>query len=134
MNRSRAVAILATYGQFGKRCGFKTSIGSGHRIGPAAVAENAARRDRTVETQIGKLISWRRGPFLGLGIEREGRLKEIAIFLDDCAVSIDSGADDPLDRVSATEALLSVGLNSRFALIEISILDIDLESTVEPLL
>jgi hypothetical protein len=96
------------------------------------MAENAARRNRPVETQIGKFISGRGRPLLGLRIERQGRLKEMVACLEDCSVSIGSRADDPLDLVSDSEALLSVGPDSRFALKEISVLEIDFESPVEP--
>ena len=132
MSCSRAVAILATYGQFGKRFALKTSIRSGHRIWPATMAEDAARRNRSVKTQISKLISRRGRPFHGFGIERQRRLKEKIVFSEDCAVSIDSRADDPIDRVRASEALLSVGPDSRFALKKNSILGVDFESPVEP--
>ncbi len=57
MSRAWAVAILTTNRQFGKGRAVESPITSGHRVRPPAVAEDAPCRDRTVEAQIGKLIS-----------------------------------------------------------------------------
>ncbi len=70
-------------------------------------------------------------PTHGPGIERQRRLKEIPVFLDDPTKSIHSSPDDPFDLVGGPKALLPVGAGSRFALVELSLQRIDLKVPVE---
>ena len=131
MSGARTMTVFATNGHFGKGCVFELSIGPGHRVRPATVAEDAAGHDRAVEAKIGELIPGRGSPTHRPGIERKRRLKEIPVFLDDPTQSIRSSPDDPFDRVGGPEALLPVGAGSRFALIELSLQRIDLKVPVE---
>src|SRR5580700_2697372 len=121
MSGARTVTIFATNGHFGKGCVFELSIGPGHRVRPATVAEDAASHDRAVEAKIVELIPGRGSPTHRPGIERKRRLKEIPVFLDDPTQSIHSCPDDPFDRVGGPEALLPVGAGSPFALIKLSL-------------
>ncbi|HLY43167.1 MAG TPA: hypothetical protein VKR52_18280 [Terracidiphilus sp.] len=98
------------------------------------MAEDTARCNWPVEAEIGELISRRRRPFHRLGIKRQGRLKKKIVFSEDCAISINSRTYDPINWMRGSEALFSIDIASGFALKELSILEVDFESAVEPLI
>src|ERR1700722_481670 len=79
MSGAWTMAVFATNGHFGKGCVFELSIGPGHRVRPATVAEDAASHNRAVETHIGELISGRGSPAHRPGIEGKRRLKKILV-------------------------------------------------------
>jgi hypothetical protein len=132
MSNARTVTVFATNGDLREGVAFKASIDTGNRIWPATVAEDAAGRNWPIEAQIGEFISRRRRPLHWPGIERQRRLKKKIALSENCAVSIDSRTDDPIDLVSSSETLLPIEVDSGFALKKTSILGVDFESPVEP--
>ena len=111
-----------------RRAVLEFSVALGYRVGATAVAEDAARLDGAIETEIHGLVSRGWSPAHGLGIVRQRSLEEIVIDAQNGAESIHSRADDPLDGVLVAEGFLAIGADSSLALVELSVLGEDLES------
>ena len=69
MSGSWAVALFAADSELGKGWVFESPVAAGDRIWPAAVAEDAARRDGAVKAKVGEFVSGRWAPAHGFGVE-----------------------------------------------------------------
>lgn len=125
MRGAWAMTSLAADCQFRKRLTLKSPVGIGNRSWASAVAGDAAREDRSIEAKIRKLVSRRRRPTLGFGIERKGCLKEVFVPLDESPESIQACADYPFDWSSFSKAFSSIGGGTRFTFVQHAVSGID---------
>src|SRR5579859_1027836 len=133
MGRAWAMASFAADRQLRKGFIFKFAVGVSDRSWTSTVASDTSGKDRSIEAKVRKLISWRRCPAFGFGIERQRRLKEVVVILNDCPKSICACAYDPLDWSGFPKAFPTIGSRTDFAFVQRAVFGRDFESPIEPL-
>src|ERR1700689_2620386 len=132
VGQTGTMAVFAADGEFDKRRLLKTSIAIQHWARLAAMARDARRKNRTVETVVAKFVTRRKRPTIRFRIERERRLEEVAVLLHDSPASVCSRADDPIEFASFAKNIFAVGFSFVLALIKIVVLHRYLEMAIQP--
>ena len=125
------MAILTADAQLAERRLAVHAVAVRNRLGQAAVAHDAARRNGPAKTVIAELVARRQRPRARLRVIRERRLEEVIALPNDIAHPVRARANRVLDLLSIPEDLASVRPQLILALIEARIAAEHLEVTVE---
>src|ERR1700733_5646363 len=117
VGQTRTMAILATDGDFDERRLLKTSVAIQDWTRLAAMARDAGRKNRTVETVVTKFVTRRKRPSLWLRIEGKRRFEEGVVLLHDGPASVCSRTDDPIEFARFVKNVFAVGFSFVLALV-----------------
>src|SRR5579863_9738411 len=110
------MAVFTSHRQFTEGRVFIEADLPHNRIGPAAVAHNAAPQNRPGKTPVLNFKSWSKAPRMRLGVIAKRSFEQIMVPLNQEAETVSSRANAIADSPSLPEELFAVGIQSILAL------------------